>query len=81
MKDPRITTLAENLLGYSVDLQPGEKLMIEAKGLYSLELVKELYALSLERPELELRWIKAHSGLRWNEYADSLATAYRRDRR
>ena len=47
----------------------------------NLELVKELYALSLERPELELRWIKAHSGLRWNEYADSLATAYRRDRR
>ena len=30
-------------------------------------------------PGLELRWIKAHSGSRWNEYADSLATAYRRE--
>ncbi len=44
----------------------------------NLELVQELYALHVQRPELELRWIKAHSGLRWNEYADSLATAYRR---
>ena len=29
----------------------------------------------------ELRWIAAHSGNRWNEYADSLATAYRRTKR
>ncbi len=42
MKDPRITQLAENLLTYSVDIQPGEKVMIEAKGLYSIELMKEL---------------------------------------
>ena len=26
-----------------------------------------------ERPELELKWIKAHVGFRWNEYADELA--------
>ena len=44
----------------------------------NLELVKELYALLGQRPELELRWIKAHSGNRWNEYADALASAYRR---
>ncbi len=44
----------------------------------NLELVQELYALHQARPELELRWIKAHSGNRWNEYADALATAYRR---
>ena len=44
----------------------------------NLELVQELYSLSKERPELELKWIKAHSGNLWNEYADSLATAYRR---
>jgi ribonuclease HI len=31
------------------------------------------------RPEIELVWIKAHAGNRWNEYADSLATAYARD--
>jgi len=44
----------------------------------NLELVQELYNLCKRRPELELRWIAAHSGNRWNEYADALATAYRR---
>ena len=44
----------------------------------NLELVQELYAEFKKRPELDLRWIAAHSGNRWNEYADSLATAYRR---
>lgn len=44
----------------------------------NLDLVQELYALARARPELEVRWIKAHAGSRWNEYADSLATAYRR---
>jgi ribonuclease HI len=44
----------------------------------NLELVQELYAICQRRPELELRWIAAHSGNRWNEYADALATAYRR---
>lgn len=47
----------------------------------NLELVKEIYAIFKRRPELELRWIAAHSGNRWNEYADCLATAYRRTRR
>ncbi len=45
----------------------------------NLALVQELYALHLARPELDLRWIKAHDGSLWNEYADALATAYRRD--
>lgn len=44
----------------------------------NLELVQELYAICQRRPELELRWIAAHSGNRWNEYADALATCYRR---
>lgn len=44
----------------------------------NLELVRALYARFKERPELQLRWIAAHSGYRWNEYADALATAYRR---
>lgn len=44
----------------------------------NLELVQELYRLYHGHPGLELRWIKAHNGTRWNEYADSLATAYRR---
>ena len=39
----------------------------------NLDLVKELYELLQSRPELEVRWIKAHVGHRWNEYADRLA--------
>jgi len=45
----------------------------------NLELVQELYRLYHGHPGLELRWIKGHNGARWNEYADSLATAYRRE--
>ena len=44
----------------------------------NLELVQELYATLRARPELEVRWVAAHSGIRWNEYADALATSYRR---
>jgi ribonuclease HI len=42
----------------------------------NLELVKQLYALALAHPQVDLRWIKAHDGSRWNEYADALASAY-----
>jgi len=45
----------------------------------NLDLVKTVYALARAKPLIELVWIRAHSGFRWNEYADSLATAYRRD--
>lgn len=44
----------------------------------NLELVQEIYELLTQRPEIKLAWIAAHSGLLWNEYADALATAYRR---
>jgi ribonuclease HI len=44
----------------------------------NLELVKEAYALAKQRPGARIQWIKAHSGYRWNEYADALATSYRR---
>jgi ribonuclease HI len=44
----------------------------------NLDLVEQLYTLALARPEIELCWIKSHTGYRWNEYADALATAYRR---
>lgn len=44
----------------------------------NLDLVKALYERAQARPELELRWIKAHDGSRWNEYADALSVAYRR---
>lgn len=44
----------------------------------NLELVQELYALQKQRPNLKLKWIKAHNGWLWNEYADSLSTAWAR---
>lgn len=45
----------------------------------NLDLVRPLYERFRARPELELVWIKAHAGNRWNEYADALATAWARD--
>jgi len=45
----------------------------------NLELVKRVYALALAHPKVTLRWIRAHDGSRWNEYADALATTYLRD--
>ena len=45
----------------------------------NLDLVQAVYAKFGSRPELTLQWIKAHEGNRWNEYADALATAYRRE--
>jgi len=44
----------------------------------NLDLVKEVYEGFRRRPELTLRWIKAHAGSRWNEYADALANRWRR---
>ncbi len=45
----------------------------------NLDLVKPLFAVVRERPEIAIQWIAAHSGNRWNEYADSLSTAYLRE--
>lgn len=47
MKDPRIAQLAKNLITYSIDLQKGEKVLIENFGLQRelvTALVKEAYA-------------------------------------
>jgi ribonuclease HI len=46
----------------------------------NLELVQELWALAKAHPAAKLRWIKAHDGSRWNEYADALATYWMLDR-
>jgi len=43
----------------------------------NLDLVQPLYAAFQARPELTLEWIAAHSGYRWNEYADALASRWR----
>lgn len=45
----------------------------------NLDLVQALYERATARPELKLRWIKAHDGSRWNEYADALSVAYRHE--
>jgi ribonuclease HI len=47
--------------------------------LANLDLVKRLLALSRSHPRCRLEWIAAHNGYRWNEYADSLASAWRRE--
>jgi ribonuclease HI len=43
----------------------------------NLDLVKKAFAGYRARPEVELKWIKAHVGFRWNEYADELAGRWR----
>jgi len=45
----------------------------------NLELVQELLRLHRAHPRCSLAWIPAHSGKLWNEYADSLATAWLRE--
>jgi ribonuclease HI len=42
----------------------------------NLEMVRELWKLTRARPRAPLRWIRAHDGSRWNEYADALASAH-----
>ena len=42
----------------------------------NLELVQELYRLSLKHPKVKLSWLKAHNGWKWNEYADTLSTEW-----
>lgn len=43
----------------------------------NLDLVKPAFETFERRPELRLEWIAAHSGDRWNEYADALAGRWR----
>ena len=44
----------------------------------NLDLVRKAWALKQTRPHVKIEYIAAHSGFRWNEYADSLATAWSR---
>lgn len=46
--------------------------------LKNLDLVKPLLALYRAHPKCPLEWMRAHDGTLWNEYADSLASAWRR---
>ena len=44
----------------------------------NLEQVQRLWSLAKAHPKVELRWIRAHDGSKWNEYADALSNAYMR---
>ena len=46
----------------------------------NLELVQQLYKLAVARQGVQLEWIRAHDGSRWNEYADALASTFMRER-
>ncbi|KIL39926.1 aminopeptidase [Gordoniibacillus kamchatkensis] len=58
MRDPRLQVFARNVVRYSVNLQPGENILLEMIGLKDLELVKcfveEVYAVG-GRPFVDLR--------------------------
>ena len=43
----------------------------------NVDLVRQAYGAYRKRPELDLKWIKAHVGFTWNEYADRLANRWR----
>ena len=60
MKDPRIETLAKNLINYSVKLQKGEKVLIENFGLQR-DLVKALVNEAYEACGYPFRAIKRSS--------------------
>ena len=45
----------------------------------NLDLVQKAWSLKQSHAKVKLEHISAHSGYRWNEYADSLATAWMRD--
>ncbi|MEN9202756.1 MAG: ribonuclease H [Thermostichus sp. DG_1_6_bins_120] len=38
----------------------------------NLDLVQQLYQLKQQCPHIQVSWIQAHGGMRWNEYADKL---------
>ena len=70
MKDQRLAKLAENLINYSVELQPGEKILLEVIGdalPLAAELIKTVYAtggvpfLKLAQPSLTRELLKEAS--------------------
>lgn len=87
MKDPRIETLARNLIRYSVDLQPKEKILIEVFGLeipLVTALVKEAYKaggipyVAVQNHTIMRELIKSADEDTWNAWAE--IDAYRMDK-
>jgi len=82
-RDASITVYSDSQLCVNTITQwaPGwERNGWKRKGspLKNLDLVKPLLELYRAHPNCSLEWMRAHDGSRWNEYADSLATAWRR---
>lgn len=63
MKDPRIEKLAENLINYSVELKPGEKVLIETIG-FEVPLARELVRQAYKAGGVPFLTIKNHELLR-----------------
>ncbi|MCX7921337.1 MAG: aminopeptidase [Clostridia bacterium] len=63
MKDPRIEQLAKNLINYSVELKPGEKILIDNFG-NELPLTKALVKAAYEAGGIPFLSIKNHELLR-----------------
>jgi len=80
MKDKRNEILAKNLIDYSVDLQPGEILYLELKGVESLELGKEIIKYATEKggvpfyfyndESLQRQYLKSASDKQHKDLAD-----------
>ena len=64
MKDKRNLTLAKNLVDYSIDLQPGEILYLEIKGIEALELGKEIIKYSTAKGAIPFYFYNDESLLR-----------------
>ena len=64
MKDKRIRELAYKLLTYYCNLQKGEKVYISAKGLESLDLVKELVKQTIDLGGVPFFYYEDHSIMR-----------------
>ena len=45
----------------------------------NLDLIKKVYDAMKQKPNAKLKWIESNNGFLWNEYADSLATAWARN--
>jgi len=64
MRDERLTSLAKNLVDYSLDLKKGEKLYIEVKGKETLNLAKELVTQTAKREAIPFWFYNDDSILR-----------------
>jgi len=81
MKDPRNAVLARNLVEYSLDIQPGELLYLELKGVDSLELAREIIAHTTRRgavpfwyysdESLQRHWLKSANDTQFTKFAET----------